>query len=355
MNKILLHITLYISVLLLASCATTKTDVLAVCELNSVNNYEIKWEVFPPVDGYLQVYQFSSGDLTRKDLRRPDQVVSISSGQLEVVDNNGQRAFFFLNFNNEYQEVISNRFIKIPGIEAIRDIGGYRTKDGNQIAWGKLLRGPEFQNLYPISKQQLAQLNTNLLISLDHNRYDYLADKQMFKSYRFIPIYLKGFDQINERILNNECKRGDVALYIEDMYTYLLKRRTEEYASVLRLMSDKDNYPIMISSHHQEEKIDFLIAMLLDYLGVNTEDIVDDYLTSNQGLDLRNYFNVVGRLSSDSQEALTYLLTANKRSVDFLLQKVRKDYGSVESYFKKELHLTDKELSDLRKNLILNL
>ena len=281
--------------------------------------------------------------------------MSISSGHLEVVDNNGQRAFFYLDFNNEYQEVISNRFIKIPGMEVIRDIGGYRTKEGNQVAWGRLLRGPEMTTLYPITRQQLAQLNTNLLISLDHNRYDGLADKQMFQTYRYIPIYLKGYDQINERIQNNECKRGDVALYIEDAYTYLLKSRTEEYATILRLMCDKDNYPIMISSHHQEEKIDYLVAMLLDYLGVSEQDIVEDYLTSNQGLDLKSYFNLVGRLNSDSQEALTYLLTANKRSVDFLLQKVRRDYGSVESYFKKELHLTDKELSDLRKNLILNL
>lgn len=355
MKKLIHHISLSLFVLLLVSCATTKTDVLTVCELNSVNNYEIKWEVYPPVEGSLQVYQFNTGDLTRKDIRRPDQVVSISRGHLEINEFNGQRAFFYLNFNNEYQEVISNRFIKVPGVDMIRDIGGYRTQNGSQIAWGRLLRGPEFKTLYPVSYQHLSQLGMNLLISLDSDRYDNLADKQLFKQYRYVPVYLKGYDQLNERICENECKRGDVALYIEDLYNYLLNSKKEEYATILRLLSDKDNYPVFISSHHAEEKIDFLSVLLLDYLGVAEEDIYEDYLTSNQGLNLKSYFSLVGGLNSDSQEALTYLLTANRRSAEYILNKVRREYGSVEAYFKKELHLKEKELSNIRKNLILNL
>lgn len=355
MKKTLLHFLIAFVALLLVSCATTKTDVLTVCELNSVNNYEIKWEVYPPVEGYVQVYQFNTGDLTRKDIRRPDQIVSISSGHLEVNENNGQRAYFYLNFNNEYQEVISNRFIKVPGVDMIRDIGGYRTQNGAQVAWGRLLRGPELKTIYPASYDHLSQLGMNLMISLDANRYDQLADKKLFRQYRYVPVYLKGYDQLYERILMNECKRGDVALYIEDLYNYLLKSRKEEYATILRLLSDKNNYPVLISSHHGEEKIDFLSVLLLEFLGVNEQDIYDDYMTSNQGLNLKSYFSVVGELNYDSQEALTFLLTANRRSAEYLLNKVRRVYGSVDAYFRKELHLSDKELENIKKNLILNL
>lgn len=355
MKKLLHYIILFLFVFIFAGCATTKTDVFTVCELNNVNNYEIKWETYPPVDGSLQVYQFNTGDVTRKDIRRPDQVVSISRGHLEINEFDGQRAFFYLNFNNEYQEVISNRFIKFPGIDMIRDIGGYRTHCGSQIAWGRLLRGPEFKTLYSVSFQHLSQLNMNLLITLDSQRYDKLADNKLFKQYRYIPIYLKGYDQLKERIIENECKRGDVALYVEDLYNFLLKSKKEEYADILRLLSDKDNYPVFISSHHQEEKIDFLSVLLLDFLGVAENDIYEDYLTSNQGLNLKSYFSLVSGLNTDSQEALTYLLTANKRSAGYILDKVRREYGSVEEYFKKELHLKEKELGNIRKNLILNL
>ncbi|MGL5318159.1 MAG: tyrosine-protein phosphatase [Bacteroidales bacterium] len=355
MKKILQHITILIITLFFAGCATAKTDVLTVCELNSVNNYELRWEVYPPVQGSLQVYRFETGDLSYKDIRYPDQVIAIDKGRLEVSDNNGKRAFFYLNFNNEYHEVISNRFIKIPGVDVIRDLGGYRTRSGAQVAWGKLLRGPEFKGLHPVSYNQLKQLDMNLMISLDADRYDKLAEKKIFRNYRHIPVFLKGYNQIQERIYANECKRGDVALFIEDLYSYLLKSKKEEFSTIFRLLSEKENYPVLLSSHHPEEKNDFISVLLLEFLGVSEEDILDDYMTSNDGLDLRKYLSVVDDLCVDSQESLTYLLTANKRSAHYLLEKVRREYGSVEAYFKKELRLKDKEINNIRQNLLLTL
>ncbi|MGL4806381.1 MAG: tyrosine-protein phosphatase [Bacteroidales bacterium] len=49
---------------------------------------------------------------------------------------------------------------------------------------------------------------------------------------------------------------------------------------------------------------------------------------------------------------MTLLLTANRATAEYVLARIRKEYGSVEKFFKKEWRLTDRDLANLRKNLI---
>ena len=41
--------------LVFPSCTEAPTDVRAVCELDEVYNYLIKWEVYPQIEGFVEI------------------------------------------------------------------------------------------------------------------------------------------------------------------------------------------------------------------------------------------------------------------------------------------------------------
>lgn len=354
MNRFYLHIVTYTLLgLVFASCATTRTDVITMCEMNNVNNYELRWDVQPPIEGKLKVYQFFDLEPSKFDLKHPIQEVNIASGHTEIVENQGQRAFFVLSFNDSYREITSNRFIRVPGINYIMDMGGYRTNNGEQVAWGKILRSSQITDIAPISAQMLKQMGVKTFITMqDEPESINPLYYKIFPYVHSVPIKLKRYGQIYDLILRNECKRGDVMLYKQDLYNYLIDEKTNEYARIVKILTKSDNYPVLISAKYAKEKIDFLSVLLLAYLGVEEELIIEDYLSINPYLNLATHAQNVKKLDPDSQEAMTLLLTANRATAEYVLARIRKEYGSVEKFFKKEWRLTDKDLDNLRKNLI---
>lgn len=175
---------------------------------------------------------------------------------------------------------------------------------------------------------------------------------KIFNRVHTVPIKLKRYGQIYDRILRNECKRGDVMLYKQDLYNFLIDEKKSEYASIVKILANPENYPVLISSINAKEKIDFLSVLLLSFLGVEEESVIEDYLSINPYLNLASHAQNVKKLDPDSQEAMTLLLTANRATAEYILARIRKEYGSVEKFFKKEWKLTDNELSNLKSNLI---
>lgn len=354
MIRFYLHIVTYTLIgLAFASCATTRTDVITMCEMNNVNNYELRWDVQPPIDGKLKVYQFFDLEPSKFDLKNPIQEVNIANGHTEIVENQGQRAFFVLSFNDSYREITSNRFIRVPGIDYIMDLGGYRTNSGDQVAWGKILRSSQLSDIEPISAQMLKQMGVKTLITMQDERES--INPMYYKIFPYVhsvPIKLNRYAQIYDRILRNECKRGDVMLYKQDLYNYLIDEKKNEYATIVKILAKPESYPVLVSSIYAKEKIDFLSVMLLAFLGVEEDMIIEDYLSINPYLNLAPHAQIVKKLDPDSQEAMTLLLTANRATAEYILARIRKEYGSVEKFFKKEWKMTDKDLSNLRSTLL---
>ena len=67
-----------------------------------------------------------------------------------------------------------------------------------------------------------------------------------------------------------------------------------------------------------KEKIDFLSVMLLAFLGVEEDMIIEDYLSINPYLNLAPHAQIVKKLDPDSQEAMTLLLTANRATAEYI-------------------------------------
>lgn len=133
--------------LALSACSTHSPDIDVACEIDLQNNYLLKWETTPRIEGEVQVYR--STDPEHFDTaKEPVATASIQTGYTVVPDSlQTYRYYFLLRFNDRYDRIVGPRAERLKYIENFRDLGGYETKNGKQIRWGKIFRSGEFNSL----------------------------------------------------------------------------------------------------------------------------------------------------------------------------------------------------------------
>ena len=167
-----------------------------------------------------------------------------------------------------------------------------------------------------------------------------------------IPIPIKNMDHVVARIQEDRMRKGDGILFMQDTYLQYVTDYSEQYAKALDVFLDKDNYPILINCSMGKDRTGYLTAILLFALGIPEETIIKDYMASNENINIGHLAYMARDLSTNAQETITTLVTVNEGLIDLILKRIRKDYGSVDKYLSKGLHLTDKKRDALKEIML---
>lgn len=159
-------------------------------------------------------------------------------------------------------------------------------------------------------------------------------------------------DHVVARIQEDRMRKGDGILFMQDTYLQYVTDYSEQYAKALDVFLDKDNYPILINCSMGKDRTGYLTAILLFALGIPEETIIKDYMASNENINIGHLAYMARDLSTNAQETITTLVTVNEGLIDLVLKRIRKDYGSVDKYLSKGLHLTDKKRDALKEIML---
>lgn len=343
-------------VLVVTSCATQRGDFMVVCEINSVNNYDIKWEVEGNRDEALKVFRLRTPFFTKSDLRTPDFIISMQEGRVTVPNDRKTRSYFCLEFNDGFREVVSTRHQYFPGVRRSRDIGGYRTASGEQVRWGMVYPTSDVRLVNPLGIERLKMLGIKSLVNMDFGAKDGSFSEDLpFRNYYFYETETKGFTEVALKLNQNTITRDDAVEYVQGAVENLMARESHQLSKIFRLFAHAENYPIMLSSSILKDKSEFVISVLLSFLGVSDETIVEDYLLNNVNRPIEEHKALTATLSPGGQEAVTYMLSADEASIKRMMRGMKRQFGSAESYLREELKLSESELSAIRKQMLYTL
>lgn len=223
------------------------------------------------------------------------------------------------------------RTIYIDGVENTRDIGGYKTADGNRIRQGMVYRGGNVDNISDAGRQKMYRLGIKTDLDLreptetkspigdDINLIT--VDEKGAPQYR----YWYGIDMWSEKNTEDEKKHAKNALINE-----------------IRTFANKDNYPIYVHCAIGRDRTGTICFLINALCGVEKNDLYKDYELS--------MLSKATHVEKDTPEMMVnYHL---KNLVELIEEQKGKTLAEKTETYMKRLGITDKEIQSIRDIMI---
>ncbi|MFC1417014.1 tyrosine-protein phosphatase [Streptacidiphilus cavernicola] len=263
------------------------------------------------------------------------------------------------------------RFIDVPGMRNLRDVGGFATADGGRVGLGLLYRSASLTELEPDGAAVLAALGLRTVVDLrSAEEVDHWPDRRHGLDFELVSLpTLPPFEPKAETAVtsgNPETAAGEIesegsgdgegsgegdgsgpAPGLKVMYAFMADTAGPPIVACIRRLIAPGALPALVHCAVGKDRTGVTIAVLLSALGVDHGDISADYTLSNAGLGLDGppvYYldeHGVERRSRPVHDALLALF----------LERVHGRHGSTAEFLRQH-GLTDEELTQLRKLLV---
>jgi protein-tyrosine phosphatase len=246
-----------------------------------------------------------------------------------------------------------------------RDCGGYATTQGARVRWGRLYRSGLMRGLAPEATATVAALGVRSVCDLRRN-----AERARDPNPDF-GAQVRRFEwdtgQEASSILDQDFTGEDAAARAEArmrrMYARMPFELQPRFAGVFAALAHAASGATIVHCTAGKDRTGVAIALVLSMLGVPREEIVEDYVLTNQAVDLRAQLlrrEAAGAGLAAGAEPLLSLPPAALDAVmvahpDYLLASfdaIEARHGSVAAYVHDELAVPSEAIEHLRLILL---
>ena len=249
------------------------------------------------------------------------------------------------------------RLLPMDGAHNTRELGGYKTTDGKSVKWGMLYRSDKLSDISDTDQSYLQDLGIKKII-------DFRSKEEKEEDPDIIP---KGIDYIEmpisvdgamrskiEAVLKGETNK-DVKSFLIDANKEFVSNYTDVYEGFLRNLIDDDG-PTLFHCTAGKDRAGFAAAITLIALGVSKEDVINDYMKTNQFTKER-IEEIIGQIElmtlyQTDAEILRPLLGVEREYIETAFQTAEEKYGSLENFIRDGLNISDEDIQKLRNKFI---
>lgn len=257
---------------------------------------------------------------------------------------------------------MEQRRIPLEALENLRDFGGYQA-GSRRLKTGKLYRSASHAMATDADLERLHQLQLAAIVDLRR------AEERERQPSRRHPqwtgqvvecqapalteepwlTYLKGTD------LSDQAFRG----FLHDYYSRapLQERQIANFQRYFDVLSREDG-AVLIHCAAGKDRTGILAALTHHMVGVSREDMVADYLlTNDQDRVARRAPEIADGLKESlgrrpSEEAVAAFLLVTPDLLDIAFEVMASEYGSVEAYMAKALGVDDKKRAAIEDRIL---
>ena len=191
----------------------------------------------------------------------------------------------------------------------LRDLGGLATIDGQRVRTGRLFRSGHLSELHGTEAAILGGLGLRTIIDLrrpsevadfptpDLDEVDRLwmsvspedsefavAANLLFgeQPERVDTAEDSGFTVATNLLFGNQPEQVDIATMLEGYFRNTVTNRLDGYRPVFEAATDPDRQPLLFHCMGGKDRTGFVAGVLLRLLGVGQEEVMADYLLTNE-------------------------------------------------------------------------
>lgn len=226
--------------------------------------------------------------------------------------------------------LVDRRVVPLSGTRNARDLGGYASRFGGSVRWGRLYRSGRLDGLSAEDVAVLRSLELARVYDLRSARERESAPDDVASTH--VPL-LSGGPPDPERLDRIVDHETGVAFLVE-MNLTMLEQSAAELGSIVFSLADPGSTPVLFHCTAGKDRTGLVAALLLDLLGVARDDVLDDYelsaLHDHSHEMLASFERFTGR--GLPPEAAAGLLAAPRQVMASVLDTVADHYGGVERY-----------------------
>jgi len=274
----------------------------------------------------------------------------------------GERPFFELATPGAAPRIVAERLLPLEGSHNFRDLGGYETEDGRFVRWGMLYRSDDLADLTDADLDYLAKLRIRWLC--DFRSSEERADE---------PDRLPATDppavenlaitgtamppaELKRRIMSGDLDDIDIPGILIDGNRRFVTAFAHRYRTLFERIADPANLPALIHCTAGKDRTGLGASLILMALGVPRETAFADYLLTNhythEHIERTLFFIRVGSFFRTDPELLRPLLGVRREYLQSAFDAIEERHGTIDSYLREELGVTDLERGRLREMLL---
>jgi len=229
-----------------------------------------------------------------------------------------------------------DRSLRLTGASNFRDLGGYAGADGRAVRWRRLFRSDNLAALTPQDTQVLQSLGVTRAFDLRgvNERAAAPYDLPGVRQYQ-LPIEPTVVQRMKDVMdMGQHLTPARMVELMQQTYRAFVHDNAARFADLFAHMLDSDA-PLVFHCTAGKDRTGFAAALILLALGVPRDLVMQDYLLTN---DLHR-MPVASPANRAPREVLEVLWRVREEFLDAALHAVDHDFGGVDNYLERALHL----------------
>lgn len=254
------------------------------------------------------------------------------------------------------------RIVDLEGGRNFRDLGGYRTEDGQQIKWGTIYRSGTPANLTANDIKKLSGLGIRTFCDLRANEEREAEPNPYIAANSDVEYWTRDYRMDTGNLLGvlagPDASAEKSRATMTEFYRVLPEEHADSYREMFKLLAD-GHTPLAFNCSAGKDRAGTAAALILTLLGVPREAILADYGLSDDIVDYRKEMTesaaknpAYSALAELPWETVEPLLASDPAYLAAAFDAVSKKYGSVDAFIEKELQVTPQMKQAIRSKLL---
>lgn len=259
---------------------------------------------------------------------------------------------------------VRSTLLAFEKLHNIRDLGGMRAADGRTIRPGRLIRGGHLADLVEADARQMEEMVSVIVDFRTPEEVGRQPDRQ-FPGVEYH--HLPAVESLTEGISREEESDRDVISrlmflpdksreYMAGQYRIFATsdRTAAQYAKFIDLLTVPRERAVFWHCTAGKDRAGLGAIFTEEILGVPREDIIEDYLYTNECLaeDVRMLSSWVKKNAGTNDpvvdRALGYLFGADESYIETFYNTIDNDFGGMDAFLRDRLGVTEEKKAALR-------
>ncbi|MGX7245972.1 tyrosine-protein phosphatase [Enterococcus quebecensis] len=272
----------------------------------------------------------------------------------------------------------SERRLPLINLYNCRDMGGYLTVNGRLTKWGKVFRSDALHQVDQQGQVYIEQMGLKRIIDFrspeeiakDPNIS--ISTSQVFNFNPHADVAQQASTQSISKRDEEKIAQLEIMVQTKAGREQLVKNRNvmikqmeqlvlgihaiEAYQQFFKVLLQKDSTPLLFHCQGGKDRTGWAAALYLAALGVDKEQIYQDYLLTDKMNAPRNAKRMaIYKKYTDNEDVLAFLASLQQTRKDYLngaYDTVEERYGTMVGYLNEVLKVNDSQLEYLRENYL---